>query len=213
MSARTRIRAHPERARYDAETVQAIVAGAVLCHVAFVDDGVPFVVPTTCAPFEGGLVLHGAREGRMIRRLAEGTVASLAVTHLDGLVLARTALFHSMNYRSVVAVGRAVEITDPLRKRAALDALVDHVVPGRRASLRPSTDAEIAATGVVLFPLDEASAKVRSGPPKDPPGPLDGALWAGVLPLALRAGEPVPDAHTRVPLPDHVARWRVGSGA
>lgn len=198
---RTRIRRHPERARYGPETVHAIVADGWVCHVAFLDDGVPFVVPTTYAPFEGGLVLHGAREGRLIRRLAEGAVASLAVTHVDGLVLARAPILHSVNYRSVVAVGRGTELTDPERKRAALDALLDHVAPGRRARLRPSTDAELAQTGVVWFPLDEASAKVRSGPPKDAPGPADGALWAGVLPLEVRVGVPEPDRHSTGPAP------------
>ena len=207
ISGRTRVRSHPERADYDAETIRAILDAGLVCHVAFLDEGVPVVLPTTYAPFEGGLVLHGAAQGRMVRRLASGDPATIAVTHVDGLVLARSAMFHSMNYRSVVVFGRGVELTDAARKRAALDALVDHVVPGRRDSVRPPTEPEIARTGVVWFPIDEASAKVRTGPPKDPADERARPVWAGVIPLRVVAGPPEPDPWTTVDAPAHVTGW------
>jgi uncharacterized protein len=208
-SARATVRRHPERAHYDAATIEAILAEGLLCHVAFVDEGAPVCIPTTYAPFEGGVVLHGAVAGRMVEHLSSGAPVCFSVTHLDGLVLARSALFHSMNYRSVVAFARGVAVTDPARKRAMLDALVEHVVPGRLASVRAPTDAELAATGVVWLPLDEASAKVRVGPPRDKPADQALPAWAGTIPLRLTPG--TPEADTHVPpgtaLPPHVERW------
>lgn len=211
-SRRSAVRRHPERAHYDAETIRAVLADGFVCHVAFTDDGAPVVVPTLYAPFDGGLALHGAIDGRMVRRLASGDPASIAVTHVDGIVLARAATYHSMNYRSVVVFARGVEITDPVRKLAALDALVDHVVPGRRASVRPPSDDELARTGVVWFPVGEASAKVRSGPPKDAPADRAIPVWAGVVPLRMVAGPPEPDPETSAPPPRHVAEWPLRDG-
>jgi len=206
---RSRVRRHPERAAYDADVVRAILADGFVCHVAFTDDDAPVVVPTAYAPFEGGVGLHGSPKGRMIARLASGAPACIAVTHLDGLVLARSAMHHSMNYRSVVLFARGAAIVDPARKRAALDAFVDHVVPGRRASIRPPTDAELAATGVVWFPLDEASAKVRAGPPLDLASDLALPVWAGTIALRVVAGPTTADPALAadVPTPRHVAEW------
>jgi nitroimidazol reductase NimA-like FMN-containing flavoprotein (pyridoxamine 5'-phosphate oxidase superfamily) len=208
-SARAKVRQHPERAHYDAATIEAILAEGLLCHVAFVEEGAPVCIPTTYAPFEGGVVLHGAVAGRMIERLSSGVPVCFCVTLLDGLVLARSALFHSMNYRSVVAFARGVAVTDPARKRAMLAALVEHVVPGRLASIRAPTDTELAATGVVWLPLDEASAKVRAGPPRDKPADQALPAWAGTIPLRLAPGAPETDAHVPpgTPLPPHVERW------
>jgi uncharacterized protein len=208
-SSRSTVRQHPERASYDAATIGAILAEGILCHVAFVDDGAPVCIPMAYAPFEGGLVLHGAAEGRMIERLSTGDPVSLCVTLLDGLVLARSALFHSMNYRSVVVFGRGVAVTDPARKRAMLDALVEHVVPGRLASVRAPTAAELAATGVVWVPLDAASAKIRTGPPRDPPADRERPVWAGTIPLRLTPGLPEPDSFGAAEMapPPHVTNW------
>ncbi len=210
-SPHTRVRAHPERAHYDAETIHAILAAGFVCHVAFVDDGLPVVIPTMYAPFEGGIVLHGAVHGRLVRRLASGDPATLAVTHVDGLVLARAAMFHSLNYRSVVLVGRGVELTDPSHKRAALGAFFEHVLPGRGAFVREPSDTELARTGVVRFSADAASAKVRSGPSRDPAAERERAVWSGVLPLRVVAGAPVPDAWTTEDVPEHVAAWPLRS--
>jgi nitroimidazol reductase NimA-like FMN-containing flavoprotein (pyridoxamine 5'-phosphate oxidase superfamily) len=140
-------------------------------------------------------------------RLASGDPVCVSVVLLDGLVLARSALFHSMNYRSVVVFASPVAVTDPLRKRAMLDAAADHIVPGRRTSIRPPTAAEIAATAVVWLPIVEASAKVRTGPPKDGPADRQIPVWAGTIPLRLVPGAPEPDADVRLPVPEHVARW------
>lgn len=204
------IRRHPERAVRDRAAMDRVLAEALVCHVAFDDAEGPVVVPMTYAPFEGGLVLHGARHGRIVERLASGAPVSVAVTVLDGLVLARSAMHHSMNYRSVVAFGRCREITEPGRKRAALDALMDHVAPGRRDLVRAPSEAELAVTGVVWFPLDEASMKARSGPPLDADADLGLPHWAGVLPLRTVAGPPErdPTLAAGVQEPDHVTHWR-----
>ena len=211
-SARSEIRRHRERARYDRATVDAVLREGLICHVAFVEGGSPCVIPTTYAPYDGGIVLHGAASGRMIRTLVSGTPACISVTLLDGLVLARSAMHHSMNYRSVVIFGAGAEITDRDRKAAALAALVEHVVPGRGGFIRPPGDAEFDVTGVVWFSVDEASAKVRTGPPVDATADLDLAVWSGVLPLRAAAGPPVPDPGNSFGLdvPAHVDTWSRG---
>jgi nitroimidazol reductase NimA-like FMN-containing flavoprotein (pyridoxamine 5'-phosphate oxidase superfamily) len=203
------VRRHPERGRYDRASVEAILKEGLVCHVAFATEHGPVVIPTAYAPFEGGIVLHGARASRMMQALTSGAPASVAVTHLDGLVLARSATHHSMNYRSVVLQGTAREIAERDRKCAALDAFVDHVAPGRRGSVRAPSEAELAGTRVAWFPADAASAKVRTGPPVDLDGDHALDAWAGVLPLGVRVGAPEADPALRegIPLPDHVARW------
>lgn len=160
------------------------------------------------------LLIHGSAASRMIRALAAGAPACVTVTLLDGLVLARSAFHHSMNYRSVVVLGRASEITDPAEKLRALDAIVEHLVPGRLGALRAHKETELRATRVVAFPLDEASAKLRSGPPKDDEEDYARPLWAGELPLRL--GPLAPVADPRLPPgiapPEHVSAWRRGGG-
>jgi hypothetical protein len=190
---RTTVRRLPDRARYDRDTVHAILDEGLVCHVGFVDEGQPFVIPSSYARVGDRLVLHGSAASRMVKALAGGAPACVTVTLLDGLVLARSGFHHSMNFRSVVVLGRAAEITDPGEKRLALDAIVDHVAPGRAASVRPPSEGELRATRVVWLPLDEASAKVRTGPPKDDETDLALDVWAGELPLRLEAQEPVPD--------------------
>ena len=190
---RTTVRRLPDRARYDRDTIESILDEGLVCHVGFVDDGQPFVIPSAYARLGDRVVVHGSAASRMIRVLAGGAPACLTVTLLDGLVLARSAFHHSMNYRSVVVVGRPEEITEADEKRRALEAVVEHIVPGRGAEARPPTANELRATRVVAFRLDEASAKLRVGPPKDDAEDLALACWAGELPLRLVALDPVPD--------------------
>jgi uncharacterized protein len=215
-SPRATVKRLPDRARYDARTVHAILDEGLVCHVGFVDgeDGQPFVIPTTYARDGERLLIHGSAASRMVRALASGGPACVTVTLLDGLVLARSGFHHSMNYRSVVVLGRAVEITDAAEKRRALDAIVDHVAPGRTAEARPPSETEMRGTRVVALPLDEASAKVRTGPPKDDEDDLALDCWAGELPLRLVAQDPVPDPSLRPGIAPTatVAAWRRPGG-
>jgi nitroimidazol reductase NimA-like FMN-containing flavoprotein (pyridoxamine 5'-phosphate oxidase superfamily) len=209
-TARTTVRRLPERARYDRDAIDAILDEGLVCHVGFVEDGQPFVVPSAYARMGDRLLVHGSAASRMVKALAAGAPACVTVTLLDGLVLARSGFHHSMNYRSVVVVGTAAEITDAAEKRRALDAIVEHIVPGRLSAVRPPSDVELRATRVVALALDEASAKVRTGPPKDDEADYALACWAGEVPLRLTPGEPVPDP--RLPAgtaaPEHVRGWR-----
>ena len=211
---RTTVRRLPDRARYDRETIHAILDEGLVCHVGFVADGQPFVIPSAYARVGDRLIVHGSAASRMVKALAEGAPACVTVTLLDGLVLARSGFHHSMNFRSVVVVGRATEITDPAQKRQALDAIVEHVVPGRAASVRPASDPELRATRVVALSLDESSAKVRTGPPKDDEADYALPVWAGELPLGLEPLAPVADPRLApgVAPPPHVEGWRRGRG-
>ena len=204
---RTRVRRLPERAAYDRATVHAILDEGFVCHVGFVVDGQPYVVPTGYARVGETVYLHGSTGSRL--GLRPGMDVCVTVTLLDGLVLARSAFHHSMNYRSVMAIGRTRPVGDLEEKEAALGALVEHIVPGRGAEVRGGDRRELAATAVLALPLVEVSAKVRTGPPKDDDADLDLPVWAGVLPLALTPGEPVPDPllDPSVPTPGHVACW------
>ncbi len=209
---RTTVRRLPERARYDRAIVHAILDEGLVCHVGFVQEGQPFVIPSAYARVGDRLVIHGSAASRMVKALAGGAPACATVTLLDGLVLARSGFHHSMNYRSVVVVGTATEVTDPAEKRRALDAIVEHVAPGRAASVRPPSENELRATRVVTLPLDEASAKVRTGPPKDDEADYALAVWAGELPLRLEPFEPVADPRLGpgIEPPPHVTGWRRG---
>jgi nitroimidazol reductase NimA-like FMN-containing flavoprotein (pyridoxamine 5'-phosphate oxidase superfamily) len=209
-SPRSTVRRLPDRARYDRATVDAILDEGLVCHVGFVDEGQPFVIPSAYARDGDRLILHGSAASRMVKVLAAGAPACVTVTLLDGLVLARSGFHHSMNYRSVVVLGRAAEIVDPDAKRRALDAIVEHVAPGRAASLRPPSEKELRATRVVALRLDEASAKVRTGPPKDDEADYALPVWAGELPLRLEPLAPVADPHAgaAIPPPPHVTGWR-----
>ena len=200
---RTRVRRLPERAAYDRATVHAILDEGFLCHVGFVVDDQPYVIPTGYARAGDTLYLHGSTGSRL--GLRPGMDVCVTVTLLDGLVLARSAFHHSMNYRSVMAIGRTRPVTDPGEKEAALRALVEHIVPGRSDEVRGPDRGELAATAVLALPLAEVSAKVRTGPPKD----YDLPTWAGVLPLALTPGRPVPDPvlDPALPTPGHVGSW------
>jgi uncharacterized protein len=209
-TARTEVRRHPERGVYERDRVDAILDEALYCHVGFVVEGQPFVIPTIHALLGDVLYLHGSPASRMVRELAGGIDVCVTATLLDGIVLARSVYSHSLNYRSAVVLGRARTVEDPEEKRAGLAAVVEHVVPGRGREARAPSDQELAATSLLALTIDEASAKVRSGPPKDFEADLALPVWAGVLPLGLVAGEPETDA--RVPdgmaVPPYVQAYR-----
>jgi len=207
---RTRLRRRAQRGDFDVATIHAIVDDAYVAHVGFVVDGAPRVLPMTYARVGDALYLHGAAANAMLRAAA-GTEVCVTITLLDGLVLARAALKHSMNYRSVVVFGTASTVEDGIEKRAALDAIVEHSVPGRATVARPPTAAEVHTTLVLRVPITEASAKVRTGGPNDDDADLDHAVWAGHVPLRLVPGAPVPDERMRArelvpPAPDTLAR-------
>jgi len=192
------VRRLPERAHYDADTIAAIVDAAMLCTVAFQLDGAVHAIPTIHWREGGHLYLHGAKASRMLKALTEGE-ACVTIALADGLVLARSAMHHSMNYRSVVVYGRFEAVTEPAHKLASLRAFIDGLYPGRWDTLRPITEKELNATSVLRIALDEASAKVRDWGVKDDEEDLDWPVWAGVIPLRTLAGEPVTE-------PDSVAR-------
>ncbi|MEV3970894.1 pyridoxamine 5'-phosphate oxidase family protein [Streptomyces sp. NPDC050698] len=186
----------PDRASYDKELVHAILDEAYVCHLGFVRDGAPVVLPTLYARVGERLYVHGSTGSRPLRAAGQadpGLAVCLTVTHVDGLVLARSAFHHSINYRSVVVHGVAHDVTDPEEKRQALDALVDHVVPGRSADSRPADKKELAATAVIRLDLEEVSAKLRTGGVNDEPEDLALPHWAGVVPVQRVYGTPLPD--------------------
>jgi len=211
-TSRTTVRRLPERGHYDAATIHAILDAAFICHVGFLDGGQPFVIPTAFARTGNRLVVHGSAASRMLKALVTGAPACVTVTLVDGLVLARSAFHHSINYRSVVVVGSASEITDPDEKSRTLDAIVEHIVPGRLGEVRAPTENELKATRAVWFSLDEASAKLRTGPPKDDDEDYALRVWAGELPLRLTPLAPVADPRMPdgIPLPEHVSGWPRG---
>src|SRR6266511_306428 len=185
-TARTKIRRLPERAAYDRATVHAILDEGFLCHVGFVVDGQVYVIPTGFVRVDETVYLHGSTGSRI--GLRPGMPVCVTITLLDGIVLARAAFHHSFQYRSAVILGTTRLVTDREEKNAALNALVEHIVPGRSADVRGGNVQELAATAVVALPLAEASAKVRTGDPKDEEEDYDLPVWAGILPLALEPG-------------------------
>jgi uncharacterized protein len=207
---RTRVRRLPERAAYDRDTVHAILDEGFVCHAGFVVDGQPYVIPTGYARVGETLYLHGSTGSRL--GLRPGMPVCVTVTLLDGIVLARAAFHHSFQYRSVMVLGRTRLVTDPEEKDAALGALVEHIVPGRSSDVRPANGRELAATAVLAVPLEEVSAKVRTGPPKDDEEDYALPVWAGVLPLALTPGAPEPDPLLGLPIPEpsYVTAWERG---
>lgn len=208
---RTTVKRLKERGAYDRETVYRILDEGLVAHVGFAVDGRPFVIPVAYARQGDRLILHGSVVSRLLTTLADGIETCVTVTLLDGLVLARSVFNHSMNYRSVAVFGVAVPIRDPEEKMAALEALTEHLVPGRWAEARRPSKKEAAATEVLALPIDEASAKVRTGPPGDAKADLALPVWAGVVPFALLApGAPVPapDLGAGIELPASVARYR-----
>jgi nitroimidazol reductase NimA-like FMN-containing flavoprotein (pyridoxamine 5'-phosphate oxidase superfamily) len=191
-SARSRIKRIAHRGHYDTATLHAILDAGYVCHIAFVDKDHPLVIPTAYWREGDHLYIHGSTKSRMAMALATGIPASVAVTLLDGLVLARSAFHHSMNYRSVVALGRFEKVPDA-HKMAALEAFTERVAPGRWAEIRAPNKQELKGTMILRMPLDEATAKIRSGPPKDDAPDLAIPAWAGVLPFAQGFDQPHPD--------------------
>ncbi len=209
-SERTRVRRVASRGAYDRETIHAILDEALVCHVGIVSDGQPFVIPMLHARIDDRLYVHGSTGSRLMRQIGGGSPACITVTLLDGLVLARSAFHHSMNYRSVVILAGGEEVRDRERKWDLLHKLVERVIPGRWPDIRPPNENEFKATSLVGFPLDESSAKVRVGPPKDDEEDYALPTWAGVIPLSLNVGPPVPDPRLRVELsvPGYVTGYR-----
>ena len=194
---RTRVRRLPARGVFDRAAIYAILDEAIVCHVAFAVDGQPYAIPTGYARIDDALYLHGSAASRMVRQLSAGVDVCVTVTIVDGLVLARSAFHHSMNYRSAVVLGRAQLVTARDEKETALRRFTDHIVPGRWGELRPVSEQELKGTSVLALPIEEASAKVRTGPPLDDGEDLEWPVWAGVVPLVTTAGAPVPDAHVK----------------
>jgi uncharacterized protein len=209
-TSRTTLRRLPKRGSHDREVINAILDEGFICHVGFVVDGRPFVIPTGYARVENHLLIHGSQASRMLRTLGEGVDVCITVTLLDGLVLARSAFHHSMNYRSVVTFGRATLVEDRVEKISALLALSEHIIPGRWQDVREPTESELRQTTVLSLPIDEASAKIRTGPPLDDEEDYEMDVWAGVMPLRIVAGQPIADPRLppEIAPPDYVINYR-----
>jgi nitroimidazol reductase NimA-like FMN-containing flavoprotein (pyridoxamine 5'-phosphate oxidase superfamily) len=205
---RTKLRRLPARGRHDRETLHAILDEGLVCHLGFVHDGKPAVIPTLHARVGDALYLHGSAASRALRTLSQGVDVCLTVTLVDGLVLARSAFHHSINYRSAVIYGTAHAVTDPDEKTTALEAFTEKVLPGRWEHVRWPNRQELKATSVLVLPIEEASAKIRTGPPIDDDEDHALDVWAGVVPLETRARAPQPDELLRagIGVPEHVAR-------
>ena len=208
VKADTRLRRLPERGSKDLQLAHGIIDESRICHVGFTLDRQPYVVPMALGRDGDHILLHGSVVSRLMTNLSDGLPCCVAVTHLDGLVLARSSFNSSMNYRSLMVFGSASLVSDEIEKKRGLDILVEHLAPGRLADLRPSTRKELNATTLLTLPLETFSIKSRSGPPGDAKGDLDAPIWAGVIPLALTAGNPVPapDMPADVTLPGYLKR-------
>ena len=207
---RTRVRRYPARAAYDRAVVDAVLDEGMYCHVGFTVDGQPYVIPTIYVRDGDRILIHGSPMSRMLRMAAAGTPLCVTVTLADGVVLARSAFHHSMNYRSVVVLGQAREVADQEAKLAAMRALVDHLIPGRWAEVRTPTPGEIAGTIILELPIDEVSAKVRTGGPIDSEDDYALNVWAGHIPVRLAPAAPIPDDRlpAGIEVPDYIRFWR-----
>jgi nitroimidazol reductase NimA-like FMN-containing flavoprotein (pyridoxamine 5'-phosphate oxidase superfamily) len=207
---RTRVRRIPKRGAYDRETIYKILDEGLVCHVGFPVDGKTFVIPTGYARSEDDLLIHGSSASRMMRNLSEGIEVCVTVTLIDGLVLARSAFHHSMNYRSVVIFGKAQLIEDGAEKHEALKAFTEHIVPNRWNEIREPNAKELKATTVLRLPIEEASAKVRAGNPVDDEEDYEMNVWAGVIPLKISVGQPENDSRLKegIALPAHVSNYK-----
>jgi uncharacterized protein len=207
-SPRTKLRRLPKRGHHDRATIDAILDEGLLAHLGFEIDGQPYVIPTLHARLGDEVLVHGSAASRALRHLAGGAPVCLTVTLMDGLVLARSAFHHSINYRSVVLLGQARLLEGDDEKTRALEAFTERLVPGRWESVRWPTTKELKGTKVLSLPIDEASAKVRTGPPGDDDEDYERDTWAGVVPMSVGFGDPEPDPLLRegIGVPDHVAR-------
>jgi nitroimidazol reductase NimA-like FMN-containing flavoprotein (pyridoxamine 5'-phosphate oxidase superfamily) len=208
-TARTRVVREADRGVYDRETVYRILDEGFLCHIGFAVDGQPFVIPTSYGRKDAALYIHGSAASRMLRRIKEGVPVCITVTLLDGLVLARSVFNHSMNYRSVVILGKAALVEDAEEKLAALRVLAEHILPGRWDDSRQPNERELKATSVLRVPIEEFSAKVRTGPPIDDEEDYAFPTWAGVVPLEMKAGAPISDEKLDPPreVPSYVKHY------
>ncbi|QWC92347.1 pyridoxamine 5'-phosphate oxidase family protein [Cupriavidus metallidurans] len=204
-SPRTRIHRVARRGHYDRATLHAIVDAAYVCHLAFADEHGVHCIPTACWREGDHLYIHGSNGSRMLKLATTGAQVCVTITHLDGLVLARSAFHHSMNYRSAIIYGCFEAVEGPA-KAAALDAFVERIAPGRSHEVRPGDTSELAATTVLRIPLDEAAAKIRTGGPADDEADMDRPVWAGVLPMALQPLAPLTDG-APTGTPDYVRAW------
>ena len=206
---RTTVKRLPARGHYDRETINAILDEGFICHVGFAVDGQPYVIPTGYARVGNDLYIHGSSASRMLRNLSEGVNVCVTVTLIDGLVLARSAFHHSVNYRSVVILGQAKLVIEEQEKNNALEALTEHIVPGRWAEVRWPTELELKATTVLKLSIEEASAKIRTGDPVDDEEDYAMNVWAGVLPLTVATGEPIADKRLdpSIEVPAHVTGY------
>ena len=206
---RTQVKRLPDRGKYDAETVHAILDAGFVCHVGFAVGEQPYVIPTNYGRVGDTLYLHGSSASRMLKTLTGGIPVCVTVTLVDGLVLARSAFHHSVNYRSVVILGKAALVDKPEEKMNALEAFTEHVMRGRWNDIRPPNDQELKATTVLSLALAEVSAKVRTGPPKDDAEDYALPIWAGVLPLPIVPGAPIPDPKLNAGLepPENVRKY------
>lgn len=207
---KTRVMRHAERGRYDRATIESILDEALICHVGFADEQQPYVIPMAFARVKDEVVLHGSAKSRLMQKLASGTPICVTVSLIDGLVLARSAFHHSMNYRSVMLFGRPRLIGDEAEKKKALQAIVEHLVPGRISDVRAPSEKEAAVTSVIALKIDQSSAKMRSGPPTDAPADIDSSAWAGEIPLVTSVGlaRPAPDLRDAIDPPRYVSDYR-----
>ncbi|HEY7097270.1 MAG TPA: pyridoxamine 5'-phosphate oxidase family protein [Terriglobales bacterium] len=208
-TARTRVVREPHRGSYDRETAYKILDEGFICHVGFVLDGQPFVIPTGYGRAGDNLYIHGSAASRMLRSLDQGVAVCVTVTLLDGLVLARSIFNHSMNYRSVVVLGTATAVKDQAEKLESLRLLSEHIIPGRWVESRQPNERELKATSVLRLPIEEFSCKVRQGPAIDDEEDMSFPVWAGVIPLSTVAGEPIRDAQldATISVPAYVSTY------
>jgi nitroimidazol reductase NimA-like FMN-containing flavoprotein (pyridoxamine 5'-phosphate oxidase superfamily) len=204
---RTRVVREAQRAAYDRDAVNQILDEAFLCHIGFVADGQPYVIPTSYGRDGNVLYIHGSAASRMLRKLDQCVPLCITVTLLDGLVLARSVFNHSMNYRSVVILGTATLVDDPAEKIAALRALSEHILPRRWDDSRQPNEKELKATSVLRIPIEEFSAKVRVGPPVDDEEDYSFPTWAGVIPLEMKVSAAIPDDRCQRELPAYLHNY------
>ena len=208
-TARTTLKRLPKRGSHEREVIDRILDEGFICHVGFVVNGQPFVIPTGYARVEDNLIVHGSQASRMLRALGQGIDVCVTVTLIDGLVLARSAFHHSMNYRSVMVFGRARVIDDRAEKLQALFDLSEHMIPGRWKDVREPSEEELQQTTVLSLPIEEGSAKIRTGPPLDDEEDYTLDVWAGVIPLKVVAETPISDPRlpANISIPDYAARY------
>lgn len=207
---RTTLKRLPDRGSYDRAVIDPILDEALICHLGFVHDGQPFVLPTIHARVDDTVYVHGSVASRMLRSFRDGVAACLTVTLVDGIVVARSGFHSSMNYRSVMLLGTPRLVDDETEKAMALDAVVEHIIPGRTTELRPNLDVETKQTHVLAFAISEGSAKVRTGGPKDDDEDLELDIWAGVIPLTMVPGSPIdaPDLRAGIDPPAYITGYR-----